>query len=47
MVFIKGFWLSKVEAAAFKKARLVQDWNTPDENSEAVAALVRMTLAKF
>ena len=36
--------LDKAEAEALERARVVQDWNSPAENSEAVAALLRLKL---
>ena len=39
--------LDEPEARALEHARILKDWNSPAENSEAVAAFVRMNFARL
>jgi len=40
-------WLDEPEARALEQARILRDWNSTAENSDAVAAFVRMNLSRL
>lgn len=47
MTWIPGFWLTANQTELLAARGVLKEWNTDGQNAEAIAALLRVNLAKL